>query len=129
ANGGVSTTAHVVELLNVGADLVQACTAAMFDPLLAWKVRFGLKQLEPKISDAQAVRMVEPRNQVEIESLKNLYEAASEIQRRFAGRRVPYERFAEKWNVWMETRPNIPDARAHRLSPRSFAQWLRDLTS
>jgi dihydroorotate dehydrogenase len=129
ANGGVCSTAHVVELQDSGADLVQACTAPMFDPLLAWKVRFDLKKLEPRISSAPALPLTETRNLVEVESLRNLYEAASELNRRFPTKPIGYDRLAETWNAWMEQRPIIPQARAHRQSPRTLAQWLRDLTS
>ena len=129
ATGGVSTAAHVIELQNAGADIVQACTAPMFDPLLAWKVRFELKKLEPRISSAPAIRLAEPRNQCEVESFRNLFEAQAELNRRRPQHPVDYDRVCTAWNVWMQQRPHIPEARAHRMSPRTCAQWLKDLTS
>jgi dihydroorotate dehydrogenase len=130
AIGGVATPGHVVGLLDAGADIVQACTAPMFDPLLAWKVRFHLKQFEHHISAEKALPLLQPRDQTEIESLKNAFEAYGEIRSRYPERAVPYDVFREKWNAYIEQRPDIPVGTAHRISaPRTFAQWVRDFTS
>jgi dihydroorotate dehydrogenase len=130
AIGGVATPGHVVELLDAGANVVQACTAPMFDPLLAWKVRFHLKQFEHHIPKERALPVFQPRDQAEIESFRNAIEAYGEIQRRYPGRAVPYDVFREKWNTWMEQRPSAPVGKAHRISaPRTFAEWIRDFTS
>ena len=129
AIGGVSTPGHVVELLDAGADVVQACTAPMFDPFLAWKVRFHLKQFEHQISNQEALPMLQPRNQAEIESFRNALEAFAAINRRYPQRAVPYSVLQEKWNAWMEQQPGAPVGKAHRISsPRTFAQWMRDFT-
>lgn len=129
AIGGVSTPGHVVELLDAGADAVQACTAPIFDPLLAWKVRFHLKQFEHQISKEEAKPMLQPRNQAEIESFQNALEAYAAIQRRYPQRAVPYDVLREKWNAWMEQRVGAPVGQAHRISPpRTFAEWMRDFT-
>lgn len=130
AIGGASTPGHVVELMDAGATVVQACTAPMFDPLLAWKVRFHLKQFEQHVSTNVALPLTQPRDQAEIESLKNAFEAYGEIQRRHPERAVPYEVFQAKWNAWVEQRPVAPVGKAHRISaPRKFAEWVRDFTS
>jgi dihydroorotate dehydrogenase len=130
AIGGASTPGHVVELMDAGASVVQACTAPMFDPLLAWKVRFHLKQFAHHVSTDVALPLTHPRDQAEIESLRNAFEAYGEIQRRHPGRAVPYDVFRAKWNAWMEQRPVAPVGKAHRLSaPRTFAEWVRDFTS
>jgi dihydroorotate dehydrogenase len=130
AIGGASTPGHVVELMDAGATVVQACTAPMFDPLLAWKVRFHLKQFEHHVSTDLALPLTQPRDQAEIESLKNAFEAYGEIQRRHPERTVPYEVFQTKWNAWIEQRPIGPVGKAHRLSaPRTFPEWVRDFTS
>lgn len=128
--GGVSTAGHVVELLDAGASIVQACTAPIFDPLLAWKVRFHLKQSEHNVPTDPALPLLQPRNQAEIDSLRNAFEAYGEIQRRSPERAVPYHVFQEKWNHWMEQRPTAPIGRAHRISaPRTYPEWIRDFTS
>jgi dihydroorotate dehydrogenase len=130
AIGGASTPGHVVELMDAGASVVQACTAPMFDPLLAWKVRFHLKQFEHHVSTDVALPLTQPRDQAEIESLKNAFEAYGEIHRRHPERAVPYDVFQAKWNLWIEQRPVAPVGKAHRISaPRTFAEWVRDFTS
>jgi dihydroorotate dehydrogenase len=130
AIGGASTPGHVVELMDAGASVVQACTAPMFDPLLAWKVRFHLKQFEHHVSTDVALPFTQPRDQAEIESFRNAFEAYGEIQRRYPERAVPYDVFRAKWNAWMEQRPVGPVGKAHRISaPRKFAEWVRDFTS
>jgi dihydroorotate dehydrogenase len=130
AIGGASTPGHVVELMDAGANVVQACTAPMFDPLLAWKVRFHLKQFEHQVSTDVALPFTQPRDQAEIESFRNAFEAYGEIQRRHPERAVPYDVFRAKWNAWMEQRPAGPVGKAHRISaPRTFAEWVRDFTS
>ena len=130
AVGGVATHGHVVELLDAGADVVQACTAPMFDPLLAWKVRFHIKQFRHQIPEEKALPFLQPRDQAEIDSFRDAMEAYAEIQRRFPERAIPSDVFRERWNAWMEQRPSAPVGKAHRLSSRrTFAQWIRDFTS
>jgi dihydroorotate dehydrogenase len=130
AVGGVETQAHVMELLNIGADVVQACTAAMFDPLLGWKVKFHMRQAVPELAVGELVTLLHPRDKVEIESLRNAYEAASELQRRRPDRAVPYEVLADRWNHWMEQRPSAPVGKAQRVSaPKMVAEWVREFAS
>lgn len=129
AVGGVSTQADVMDTMNAGADVVQACTAPMFDPLLAWKVRFHLKQIEAPSTAGKPLRFL-PRDAVEMESLQNAYEAASELQRRYPDRAVPWSVFSEKWDLWMEQRPSSPVGKARRVEgARPVADWVRDFTS
>jgi dihydroorotate dehydrogenase len=130
AIGGVETQGHVMELLNIGADVVQACTAPMFDPLLGWKVKFHMRQAVPESIIGEVVTLLHPRDKIEIGSLRNAYEAASELQRRRPDRAVPYEVLAEKWNLWMEQRPSAPVGKAQRVSaPKTVAEWVREFVS
>lgn len=135
AIGGVTTHSDVVELLNAGADVVQACTAPMFDPLLAWKVRFHFWRTEaalPKKYTSPDDPLFLPRNQYEIESFKNLHKAVGEIERRSPGFKVPYEVVRTNWNEWMEQRSSLLMGKAQRLSlprTRSTEEWMKGLTS
>jgi dihydroorotate dehydrogenase len=130
AVGGVATFGNAIELLDAGADVVQACTAPIFDPLLAWKVRFHMNQFMRKVGVDAATALHQPRNQADIESFRNAFEAYSQIQRRYPARAVPYEIFQQKWNDWIEQRPSAPIGKAHRMSaPRTFEEWIRDFTS
>ena len=128
AVGGVATFGNAIELLDAGADVVQACTAPIFDPLLAWKVRFHMHQFERKVGVEAATALLQPRNQAEIDSFRNAFEAYSQIQRRYPARAVPYEIFQQKWNDWLEHRPSSAIGKAHRMpAPRTFEEWIRDL--
>jgi dihydroorotate dehydrogenase (NAD+) catalytic subunit len=127
AIGGISTTADIIECLNLGAQAVQVCTAAMFDPLLAWNLRFQMKPHSLSLTQTEAAALLWPRNQSEIESLRNAYEASSEIQRRQPQRQLPWETFASIWNNWMLQQPTAGVGRAHRLpAPRSISQWTQE---
>lgn len=127
AIGGISTTADIVECLNAGAQAVQVCTAAMFDPLLAWKLRFQMKPRNLSLTPIEAAALHWPRNQSEIESLRNAYEASCEIQRRQPQRQLPWETFTGIWNNWMQHQPTAGVGRAHRLpAPRSISQWTQE---
>jgi hypothetical protein len=130
AVGGVATFGDAIELLDAGADVVQACTAPIFDPLLAWKVRYYMHQFMRRVGPQAATRLLQPRNQAEHDSFQNALEAYSQIQRRYPARAVPYETFQQKWNDWIEQRPNTAIGKAHRMAaPRTFEEWIRDFTS
>lgn len=127
AIGGISTEAEAVECLNAGANVVQVCSAAMFDPLLAWKIRFHMKPSDFDMSSKEAAELLWYRNPSERESLRNAYEAVSQIQRRSPHRAVSWERFASIWNEWIQQQPASAVGRAHRLpAPKSMAQWTKE---
>lgn len=136
AVGGVTTPSEVIELLNAGANVVQACTAPMFDPLLAWKLRFHISQSEaaiqkkyaPLLSAEEAILLF-PRNQFEIESFNNLNKAVDEIQRRLPDIRIPYSVVRQKWNSWIQQRSVSLVGKAHRITPpRSKSEWIREFS-
>lgn len=127
ALGGATTKADIVEFLNAGATVVQVCTAAMFDPLLAWKTRFHLRPSKMSLSPQQTSELLYPRNANERESFKNAYEAVSQIQRRSPHRAVPWEVFMGTWNQWMEQQPPVILGNARRMTaPKSISQWIRE---
>jgi dihydroorotate dehydrogenase len=130
AVGGVATFGNAIELLDAGADVVQACTGPIFDPLLAWKVRYYMHQFMRRVGLEAATALFLPRNQAEHDSFKNALEAYSQIQRRYPARAVPLAVFQQKWNDWIEQRPSAAIGKAHRMpAPRTFEEWIRDFTS
>lgn len=139
AIGGVSTPNHVVDLMNEGANVVQACTGPMFDPLLAWKVRFNVSQLKRKIERTQydlltseqnaRPELIFPRDVVETESYNNAEAAVREIKKRFPKRKVSHEVFLNEWNTWMQQRPPLLIGEAQRVPPaQSLNEWIRIFT-
>ncbi len=129
ALGGATTKSDVVQFLNAGADIVQVCTAAMFDPLLAWKTRYHFKASDLGFTPQQASALLSARNQSEIESQKNAFEAQGQIQRRSPHQAVPWEKFVSVWNQWMEQQPPTLPSRPLRLpAPKSISQWIREFT-
>jgi len=129
AIGGVASASDVVELLNAGANVVQACTAPMFDPLLAWKIRFHLKHSGITLHRPQdeCVPLL-PRDRIELDSWRNLHAAAREIRNK-TGHDVPHLLACEKWNNWANSRSNPRPADAYRFSgARGVADWIRELT-
>lgn len=134
AIGGVAKYSDVIELLNAGADVVQACTAPIFDPLLAMKVRYHLSRstsiLKPKgEAKRQAFELLLPRDQAEKDSYRELERAVAEIQRRFPQREIPYNTIVSTWNKWMATRSTSIDTGAARrvAAGRREAEWIREL--
>jgi dihydroorotate dehydrogenase len=132
AVGGIATAGNVIELLNAGADQVQACTAAMFDPLLAWKVRFHLHAVNYRHPYSEETELVlqTPRDQIETISWKNLNHAVDLVQHRKPGFPVPFEVVRLEWNAWMSERSTILKGVSHRFLPaRSANDWVGKLTS
>ena len=126
--GGVSTVDHVVQLRSAGADVVQVCTSAMFDPLLAWKVRFHLSRFETPVSVQPTQELLEPRDLIERESRDYAIAAFAEIQRRYPTRPIAYSVFVDKWNNWIIERPPVVAGRPHRMPARTFEQWMREFS-
>ena len=113
AGGGVSRSDDVAELLNNGANLVQVCTAAMFDPLMAWKtnghIKLGRKPL--------------PRNRAEQEAFENLDAAVGEFAIR--GFSISHTLVDDVWSNWMSGRTVGSIGLARRPSiPRTKNQWI-----
>ena len=134
AVGGVATPSDVSDLLNSGADIVQACTAPMFDPLLAWKVRFHLieaadfirrKQLDSTFLKDDQIPFLAPRDEIERESQRYLDAAVKEIKKR-TRKDIPYVKVRDEWNLWMNQRSDSLIGDAHHIRPaRSKAEWIR----
>jgi dihydroorotate dehydrogenase len=132
AAGGVQTTADVNKLMEAGASVVQAVTTPMFDPLLALKVRYGLRELRDKTQAARAqaesqAEMLRPRNLTEWMSLSEASQAAVE-----AAQRIPAFNFGippQKWNRWRQEQPSQPPGHGQRLPVRRRIDWFKDFTS
>ncbi len=134
AVGGASTVSDVVELLDMGSNIVvQACTAPMFDPLLAWKVRFHLSRARTEIrmyEEDEGLLLQTPRDRVEAESFKELHLALKEIRKRKPEAAIPYEAVKDLWNSWLQGRSIQPVGVARRLvGPRNQTAWVRELSS
>lgn len=139
AIGGITTPDHVIDLMNEGANVVQACTGPMFDPLLAWKARFKVSQLIKRAEQHQSDMLVSeqhtrlelmfPRDETERESFNNAEVAIREIKKRFPKRKVPHELFLNEWNAWMQQRPPVLRGEAQRVPvARSLNEWIRIFT-
>jgi dihydroorotate dehydrogenase len=134
AIGGVASYSDVIELMNAGADLVQACTTPIFDPLLALKVRYHLSNSSPILKRKQDAfsatgGLLLPRDQIERESFRELENAVAEIERRFPDRQIPYSSIVATWNPWMSTRSaGIDIGAARRVAiGKKKADWIKDL--
>src|SRR5207248_6434354 len=115
-----------MDLMNAGADAVQACTAPIFDPFLAWKTRFHLNRIDTVLVKSDQPRVEDfpfPRNNLETESFRNA-EIAVEAIRKRSDQKISHEVFRLRWNEWMRERPNTQDAFAHRSrKARTVLDW------
>jgi len=132
AIGGICETTDVVELLNLGADAVQACTAPMFDPLLAWKVRFHLAHVKHNIRNATSEEQILlPRDHRELRCYVNLQSALRVIRSRSGAYKVPDSAVTKKWNEWMQQPathlPHAEGLRNQTRRERSVDEWIRIL--
>jgi dihydroorotate dehydrogenase len=141
AVGGVTSPQEVLELLESGADVVQVCTVAMFDPLFAWKVRHYLDQ--PAVVrqrrahvDHQAfeeeLTILPPVEDYQITTYKNARAAVKLIKKKVPERAVPEQLFQKRWNAWMRTQK--PEGlglarRSHTDRPRTVDDWIREFSS
>ena len=134
AIGGVSSAREVVELLNEGVDTVQACTAPMFDPLLAWKARYHLDRadtlvLERGKTQSTVETLLFPIHESEFESYKHAEAAIRLVKKRSPGVDVSHERFTAIWNDWMKESPASPAGTSQRMrTVRSVVDWVRVFT-
>jgi dihydroorotate dehydrogenase len=129
AAGGVTTAAHVISLLNNGADLVQACTGAIFDPLLSWKVRYQYAKSRTKTESAtsQDQFLQLPRTELEIRALHNLELAVEEYASR--GFSIPFIDVRDTWHTWLQSQSAEVHGAARRASaPQSKDEWVRTLS-
>lgn len=137
AIGGISTADEVVQLQSIGVDVIQACTAPIFDPFLAWKTSFHIHRLRHSLQSQESTDtsrcsfLIHPRNEMERECFKNAEKAVREIRRRDAGLVVTHEHFMDKWNTWMRGRSNALLGQAQRRAPsiRTTSDWIKTFTS
>jgi dihydroorotate dehydrogenase len=132
AVGGIASVRDIDELLGVGADLVQSCTAAMFDPLLPWKIRYHRSRLasmsrqEVNLTDVDRV----PQDDWERTAFSNACNAIRELSGR--GVYVDAVTFLNLWDEYIsqQSRPrNLGKGVAfRRKAPRSSADWVRVFT-
>ncbi len=122
AVGGVTDANGVQKLLESGASAVQAVTAPMFDPLLAWKVRHNKRDVSYRAG------LLQPSLNSEYISLKNAIEAFSDVRRRKPD--LPDSAFAEKWNLFMDKSPQQLPGQAQRVNRlKSVSDWVKDFRS
>jgi len=136
AAGGVAKAADVVELMNIGATsgtnlVVQATTAAIFDPLLAWKLRFHLEQAQIGPPSVRGEEMLAARDNVEIASLKNAIIAQDQIATKPRSTlRVSDKLLCQEWNRFVLERSRVEVGRpAKTEAPRSVTDWITIFTS
>lgn len=129
AAGGVSTVAQAVDLLNMGVDGVQIVTAAIFDPLLAWKLRYHLHRTNASLGKHQEFEaMLLPRDTEEQLCFRNAQESVASWKKR-SGEQLPMADFVHHWNEWMHDRPAAtltPERHFRVAAPvRTVDQWTR----
>jgi hypothetical protein len=136
AAGGVADAADVVELMNIGAAsganlIVQTTTAAIFDPLLAWKLRFHLEQAQLGLPSVRAIEMLPARNEMGLTSLKNAIAAQAQIAAKPRSTlQVSDKELSEKWNRFVLERSRAEVGRpAKTEAPRSVTEWITIFTS
>jgi dihydroorotate dehydrogenase len=136
ATGGVAKAADVVELMNMGAAsgtniIVQATTAAIFDPLLAWKLRFHLEQAQIGPQSVRGEEMLAARDDVEITSLKNAIMAQAQIATKPRSTlRVSDKLLCQEWNRFVLERSRVEVGRpAKTQAARSVTEWITIFTS
>lgn len=137
AAGGIASAADVVELMNLGAAsgtnlIVQTTTAAIFDPLLAWKLRFHLEQAQLGLpAKGSAVDMLPARDETEITSLKNAIIAQAQIAAKQRSTiKISDKVLCQEWNRFVLERSRAEVGRpAKTEAPRSVADWITIFTS
>jgi hypothetical protein len=129
--GGVAKAADVVELLNYGAAVsvnvtVQATNAAIFDPLLAWKLRFHLEQAQLAPRSVRAEEMLSARDSVEITSLKNAILAQHQINSKpRSSLNVSDKTLLRAWNSYVLDRSRVEIGKPAKTGPaRSVEDWI-----
>jgi|SRR5579872_296415 len=134
--GGIAKPADVVELMNIGATagvntIVQATNAPIFDPLLAWKLRFHLEQAQIGLASVRGEEMLAARDQVELDSLKNAIIAQNQINTKSRSTFHISDRvLCQKWNSFVLERSRVELGKpAKPEPPRSVKDWITIFTS
>jgi dihydroorotate dehydrogenase len=124
AAGGVCTPQQVLTLRREGADVVQACTAPMFDPLLGWKTAFLMPSPPPTAADG----LLPAETPIEKASWMSLKSALREYE--YRDRKVPDSRWIPIWNNYRTQRPDMTGVTMARMSLtrlKTEAEWTRAL--
>jgi dihydroorotate dehydrogenase len=129
AVGGMSTVREIVDILNFGVDGIQVVTAPIFDPLLAWKVRFHMERsvaATPRLrGQVEFEALLLPRDETEQVCFKNAQTAAAIVHRK-TSESISVMAFTGSWNEWMQERPAIRPGAAQRVpGARSVDDWIR----
>jgi dihydroorotate dehydrogenase len=134
--GGVAKAADVVELLNIGATAgvnvtVQATNAPIFDPLLAWKLRFHLEQAQIGLASVRGEEMLAARDPVELASLKNAVMAQNQINTKPRSTlHVSDKLLCREWNSFVLERSRVEIGKPAKAEPpRSVKDWITIFTS
>ena len=125
AAGGVCTAQNVMTLRREGADIVQACTAPMFDPLLGWKAAFLIPSRASQSVPSIAFPAETP---IEKASWVTLNLALREYE--YRDRRIPESRWIPIWNAYRNQRPDLTGITMARMSLtrlKTEAEWTRAL--
>jgi len=129
--GGITSVSEVIELLDMGVDAAQTCTAALFDPLLAWKVRFAIARNSPELRGKRRQELgfsddvlQLPENPIEHASYRNAEAAVGELRRRKRVQ-VPHDVFVRVWNDWKFSRTDSAAGQARRSSARTVPEWIK----
>jgi dihydroorotate dehydrogenase len=136
AAGGVAKAGDVVELMNIGAAagvnvIVQATNAPIFDPLLAWKLRFHLEQSQIGLASVRGEEMLAARDSVELASLKNAIMAQAQVNTKARSTlRVSDRILCREWNSFVLDRSRVELGKPAKTEPpRSVNHWITIFTS
>ena len=134
--GGVAKAADVVELLNIGATagvnvIVQGTNAPIFDPLLAWKLRFHLEQAQIGLASVRGEEMLAARDGVELASLKNAIIAQDQVNTKSRSTLHVSDRvLCQEWNSFVLERSRVELGKPAKTEPaRSIKHWITIFTS
>lgn len=141
AIGGVTRATEVFELLNAGADIVQVCTVAMFDPLFAWKVRHHLSQPHvaqlcrdrvPQLTIQEELTIIAPVEDYQIVAYRNARSAVKLIKKKVPDHAVSAKLFQNRWNAWIRQQQPAGLGLARRSSSNrvpTVDDWVREFSS
>ena len=134
AAGGVADVDNAKKLLEDGASAVQAVTAPMFDPLLAWKMRYSNRStsqeiIQPTTLVAQSSSgLIPPRLDAEYTALHNATQAFREARKQKPD--LAHSVFVNRWNLFMEKSPqNLPGQAQKTNRNKLVPDWIKDFLS
>jgi uncharacterized protein YggL (DUF469 family) len=113
ASGGVTSVDQIKQVVSSGADLLFVTTAAIYDPLLAIKARFGMAKLETAPPTFDGLLRT-PRDAEERQAARELKVAIAEFQRR--GFPLDYWTIEGTWHDWLDSREQEMRGLARRPS-------------